>query len=84
MSQWKNTDTAANSVLWAPDLVKVKANTTTQAAIFGNTTVDAFIPGEIVGQFGVSAAEMQVNSGPIEDALVNFGGSGYTANAVVT
>lgn len=84
MSQWKNTDTAANSVLWAPDLVKVKANTVTQAAIFGNTTVDAFVPGEIVGQYGVSEAEMQVNSGPIADALVNFSGSGYTGNAVVT
>lgn len=84
MSQWKNTDDAANSVLWAPDLLKVKANTTSQAALFNNTTSSAFIPNEIVGQFGVSEAEMQVNSGPIADALVNFGGSGYTGNAVVT
>ena len=84
MSQWKNTDTAANSVLWAPDLVKVKANSTTQAAIFGNTTVDAFVPGEIAGQFGVSEAEMQATGGPIAETFVTFGGSGYTANAVVT
>lgn len=84
MSQWKNTDTAANSVLWAPDLVKVKANSTTQAAIFGNTTVDAFVPGEIVGQFGVSEAEMQATGGPIAETFVTSGGSGYTANAVVT
>lgn len=84
MSQWKNTDTAANSVLWAPDLVKVKANTTSQAAIFGNTTVDAFVPGEIVGQFGVSEAEMQATGGPIAQTYVTVAGSGYTANAVVT
>lgn len=84
MSQWKNTDDAANSVLWAPDLVKVKANTTSQAAIFGNTTVDAFVPGEIVGQFGVSEAEMQATGGPIAETFVTAGGSGYTGNAVVT
>jgi hypothetical protein len=84
MSQWKNTDSAANSVLWAPDLVKTKANTTTQSNIFGNTTVGAFIPGVAVGQFGVDTTEVGVGSAAVALTYVTVPGSGYTANATVT
>lgn len=59
MSQWKNTDDAANSVLWAPTSVKLAPNTTNQTNLFGNTTADAFITGVTVGQFGVDANEAQ-------------------------
>lgn len=59
MSQWKNTDDAANSVLWAPTSVKLAPNTGNQTDLFGNTTADAFITGLTVGQFGVDAAEAQ-------------------------
>lgn len=57
MSQWKNTDDAANSVFWAVEQYKTKANSTTQAAFYGNTTLSAFITGEKIGQFGVDANE---------------------------
>lgn len=53
-------------------------------AMFGNTTIGAFIPNVAVGVFGVSAAEAGVSGGPIAEAYVTTGGSGYSANAVVT
>lgn len=57
MSQWKNDDSAANSVLWAVSQYNTPANSTTQAAFYGNTTADAFVTGATVGQFGVDVAE---------------------------
>jgi len=88
MSQWKNTDSAANSVLWAPDLVKVKANASTQSTLFGNTTMGNSsvgpIPGVAVGQFGVDATEIGVSAAAVALTYVTVPGSGYTANATVT
>lgn len=57
MSQWKNDDSAANSVLWAVSQYNTPANSTTQEAFYGNTTADAFVTGATVGQFGVDVAE---------------------------
>lgn len=59
MSQWKNDDSAANSVLWAVSQYNKPANSTTQAAFYGNTTADAFVTGATVGQFGVDPAEQE-------------------------
>jgi hypothetical protein len=59
MSQWGNTDDAANSVNWAPTSVKLAPNTANRDALFGNTTADAFITGLTVGQFGVDTNEIQ-------------------------
>ena len=59
MANWGNTDDAANSVLWATTQVKLTPNTVNQTNLFGNTTADAFITGETVGQFGVSGGEAQ-------------------------
>lgn len=53
-------------------------------AMFGNTTVNAFIPGVAVGVFGVSAAETNVVNGAIAAAYVTSPGSGYASNAAVT
>lgn len=89
MSQWKNDDSAANSVLWAVAQYNQPANSTTQAAFFGNTTVDAYVTGLKVGQFGVDTAEMAA-AGNLEGAagdasgIITYAGSGYTANAAVT
>ena len=57
MSQWKNDDSAANSVLWGVAQYKVRANTDNRDAFFGNTTADAYISGITVGQFGVDTNE---------------------------
>lgn len=53
-------------------------------AMFGNTTVGAFIPGMAVGVFGVDTSEVNVTNGSIALTYVTSGGSGYGANAVVT
>jgi hypothetical protein len=59
MANWGNTDDAANSVLWATTQAKLTPNTVNQTALYGNTTADAFITGETLGQFGVSGGEAQ-------------------------
>jgi hypothetical protein len=52
--------------------------------MFNNTTVGAFVSNKAVGVFGVDANEMSVSTGNLAFAYVTNGGSGYTANAVVT
>lgn len=53
-------------------------------AMFGNTTMNAFIPGTAKGVFGVDAAEVNVTNGAIALTYVTSGGSGYASNAAVT
>lgn len=59
MSQWKNDDSAANSVLWAATQFK-KAPTRAQAnLLFGNTTANAYTDtGETIGMYGADTAEV--------------------------
>lgn len=57
MSQWKNDDSAANSVLWAVAQYNKTANSTNRDAFYGNTTANAFVTGITVGQYGVDVAE---------------------------
>jgi hypothetical protein len=53
--------------------------------MFENTTLNAFIPGQAVGVYGVDATEMSYTTGSSNGIYrVSFGGSGYQANAVVT
>lgn len=84
MAQWSNQDATSNCVLWAPTSVKLPANTTNRDALFGNTTVNAFITGQTVGVFGVDVTEMGVSNGSIISYTVTSPGSGYSANAAVT
>lgn len=84
MSQWKNTDNAANSVTWAAASVKIAANSDNQANLYGNTTVSAFINNVAVGQFGVDTTEMGVSNNSVVVITVTSPGSGYFANATVT
>jgi hypothetical protein len=85
MAQWGNTDDAANSVLWATAQVNLTPNTTNQTALFGNTTVGAFVAGEAVGQFGLDATEIRVSgNAAVQQYIITNPGSGYAANAAVT
>jgi hypothetical protein len=85
MAQWGNTDDAANSVLWATAYVNLPANTTNQTALFGNTTVGAFIANEAVGQFGLDTTEIRVSgNAAVQQYIITNPGSGYAANAAVT
>lgn len=52
--------------------------------MFNNTTIGAFIANQAVGVFGVDATEMGISAGNLALSYVTFGGSGYSANAVVT
>lgn len=84
MAQWGNTDDAANSVLWAASQLNKPANTTNQTNLFGNTTQDAFVTGNIVGQFAVDTTEMGVSNNSVVQYVLTSNGSGYSANATVT
>lgn len=53
-------------------------------AMFGNTTVGAFIANKAVGVFAVNSAMMGTVGGNIAIGIVTSGGSGYQANANVT
>ena len=84
MAQWGRSDAASNSVLWAPSQLNKTPNTANRDALFGNTTANAFVTGQKVGQFGVDRNEINVTNGSIVSTYVTTGGSGYGANAVVT
>ena len=84
MSSWGNTDDAANSVYYASEQFGKNANTTNQAALFGNTTAGGIVSGMKVGQFGVDTTEMSVANGSVVAYTITNPGSGYFANATVT
>lgn len=84
MALWGNTDDAANSVAYAVNQTGKTANTSNQEAFYGNTTADAFVAKQIVGQFAVDSTESSVNGGPVLSIQITNPGSGYTANAAVT
>ena len=58
MPLWGSVDNAANSDIAALMQFNQHVDTANQAVLFGNTTVDAFITNEVVGQFGVGTNEM--------------------------
>lgn len=62
MPSWGNTDDAANSVIFALNQVNKVANTTNQTALYGNTTVGAFVSGMAVGQVGIDVVEIANSS----------------------
>ncbi len=84
MSQWKNEDSAANSVLWGVAGYNKTANAGNRDVFYGNTTTDGYVTGLTVGQFGVSAAEAGSTNGTISFTTITFAGSGYNANATIT
>lgn len=51
--------------------------------MFGNTTMNAFIPGQAIGVFAVDSTEIGVVDGPIIDVQVTDPGCGYFANTTV-
>jgi hypothetical protein len=53
-------------------------------ALYGNTTVGAFIQNQAIGVFSVNATQMNVTGGALDIGFVTSGGSGYQANAAVT
>lgn len=84
MALWGNTDTASNSCIFAAAQFNKAPNTSNQTDLFGNTTLDSFVTGMKVGQFGIDSTEIGVSNGAVVSYTVTSPGSGYSANAVVT
>ena len=62
MPLWGSVDNAANSDIAALMQFNEHVDTANQAVLFGNTTVDAFITNEVVGQFGVDTNEIRASN----------------------
>ena len=84
MPQWKRTDNAANSVLWAVTQLNKTANASNRTSLYGNTTQNGFITGRVDGQYGVDTTEAGIASGGLAKGIVILAGTGYIANATVT
>jgi hypothetical protein len=84
MSQWKNDDSAANSVLWGVVGYNKTGNSDNRDAFYTNTTASAYVTGITVGQFGVDVNEAKSTNGTIHSVVFTSRGSGYNANATIT
>jgi len=84
MSQWGNTDNAANSCLWSPAQLRQAPTRTNANLLFGNTTANGYGSNEKIGLYGVDGTEDNIAGGPLVSAYVTFSGSGYIANGTVT
>lgn len=84
MPQWKNTDDAANSVIWAPAQLGLVVNTVNQTALFGNVTADAYYTGATIGQFAADDGEVAASLGAIPHTgyVLRKEGSGNRAGRV--
>lgn len=83
MPLWGNTDDAANSVISAPAQFKQAPTRANANLLYGNTTLDGVVTGQVVGMYAADTTEMGVGAGPVVDAIITFAGSGYGANATV-
>ena len=83
MSQWKNDDSTANSVLWGVTGYNLRANTVNANNFYNNVSISAFTTNEIVGQFGVDTTEIGVAAGNVVHVTITTNGSGYAANVAM-
>lgn len=67
MSLWNKNDASSNSVKWVASSLNLGSGNANIAAnntaLFGNTTVSAFVGNVAIGQFGVDTGEMANTSG---------------------
>lgn len=83
MPLWGNSDAASNSVISAPAQFKQAPTRANANLLYGNTTLDGVVTGQVVGMYAADATESGVSTGPVVDAIITFAGSGYGANATV-
>ena len=83
MPLWGNTDDAANSVISAPAQFHKAPTRANANLLYGNTSLDSVVTGQVVGMYGVDTTEMGVGTGPVVDAIITFAGSGYRSNTTV-
>jgi hypothetical protein len=77
MALWSNTDANTSAPKYAPSLVQLSPTQNNVNLMYGNTTTDAFITGQTIGLFGVSANEMQGNGNVSTVSVTASGGSAY-------
>jgi hypothetical protein len=87
-TQWGKVDRANNSPIWATARVNKTANSVNQAALYNNTTANAYFTGANgtveVGTFGVSVAEMSdAGIGQVASVTVATSGTGFTVRPTV-
>lgn len=63
MPLWGGTDNAANSTTYALNQLNKTANSDNRTALFGNTTMGAFVAGQTVSQEGLKASEVGSSTG---------------------
>jgi len=94
MPLWGNEDTANN----APKYQVLPLNTANGETMFNNTSVDAFVTGEVDGVFAVDVTEAGLNTGvahpgwvvvkqgtgPVNGFAIANGGTGYANADVLT
>jgi len=89
MPQWKNNDTASNSVLWGVVGFNKTGNSVNRDAFYDNITVNDYTNNgvamnEVVGQFAVNTTEAGIASGPVVQIIITDNGTGYIANSTIT
>jgi hypothetical protein len=95
MSSWGNFDASSNAPYWSAAAVNRAPTSAETALLYGNTTVDSYIAGEVVGVFAVDSNEALVDgnvgtgwvlrttgTGSITSLTTNTGA--YGANGFVT
>ena len=77
MSLWSNTDANTSVPKFAPSLVKLSNSQANSNLLYGNTTADAFVTGQTIGMFGVSAGEKQGTGNLSSITVTAAGDSAY-------
>jgi len=84
MPLWGGTDNAANSVTWAAAQLNVAANTANKTALFGNTTMGAFVSNKTVSQEGLKTNEMAGANGSHAGWNLKTTGTGSLTGIAIT
>ena len=77
MSLWSNTDANTSMPKFSGSLVRISNSQANNNLIYGNTTADAFITGQTIGMFGVSAGEKQGTGNLSSITVTAAGDSAY-------
>lgn len=84
MALWGNVDNAANSTIFAAAQVHKTPNSTNRTSLFDNTTTDAFITNQKVGQFGASTDEIEAINSSLTDVGEHPAHAGWSLRTVGT
>ena len=82
MALWSNTDANTSAPIFTPAQVNLAPTEANRDLLYANTTADAFVTGETIGLFGVSADET-VGTGNVGSLTIVTAGSGFTARPTI-